>query len=306
MASGLFNPVTGRKFVKSWEAEHIFPLIHEFYPKMEKKLGADFFEPRPLIRLFPTAKASNDWDSSSPNPFISELDEQIPEYIDPGFGGIKVSNAGILRVKSFLQAAKEFFGPSKVKEGLSLNTERIEILHEGVRWEEYKAKKVVFCEGPEGRRNPYFSWLPFSPTKGELMEIETNADLKDSIFTKRVFFLPLSGNRALVGATYDRTNLNLEKTPASREYLEERLRSFFKSSYRVVDHRVGIRPNVKDRRPLAGFHSEHEQIGILNGLGSKGVSLGPFVAQFLVNAIIKEEQIPKELNISRFFAFFEG
>lgn len=37
VAAGLYNPVTGRKMVKSWMAEYLFPKIEPFYQEMEKK-----------------------------------------------------------------------------------------------------------------------------------------------------------------------------------------------------------------------------------------------------------------------------
>src|SRR5690606_5670358 len=43
VAAGLFNPVTGRKMVKTWDADLIFPEIKHLYQQMEKALGCRFF-----------------------------------------------------------------------------------------------------------------------------------------------------------------------------------------------------------------------------------------------------------------------
>ncbi|MEY4085390.1 MAG: hypothetical protein RL074_1177, partial [Bacteroidota bacterium] len=53
-------------------------------------------------------------------------------------------------------------------------------------------------------------------------------------------------------------------------------------------------------RPLVGTHAVHDRIHVLNGLGTRGVMLGPAMAKALYNAI--ENQIPlnKEIDIQRF------
>jgi glycine/D-amino acid oxidase-like deaminating enzyme len=46
-----------------------------------------------------------------------------------------------------------------------------------------------------------------------------------------------------------------------------------------MEHFAGVRPTVKDRRPLVGTHAEYSAIHILNGLGTRGVMLGPSMAK---------------------------
>jgi glycine oxidase len=36
IAAGLFNPVTGKKMVKTWLADKLFPVIHAYYASVEK------------------------------------------------------------------------------------------------------------------------------------------------------------------------------------------------------------------------------------------------------------------------------
>lgn len=306
VASGLFNPITGRKFVTTWNAVEVFETLHDFYTQIEKELEKRFFHPLPLVRLFPNAKASNDWDSSIPNPFISDDPYELPSYFDEGYGGINVEKGGYLNTISFLQAGRQLIGKDNVLEEEVLDPKDLVLEKNSVKWKDITSRKIVFCEGPQVRQNPFFQWLPFSLTKGELLEIETGFDLEPVIVTKRVFMFPVGKRTALLGATYDREDLELRKTPEARGYLEDRFKLFFKENYSIKQHRVGIRPTVLDRRPIVGKHPKHEQILILNGLGSKGVSLGPFIAQILADHLSEGKLIPEEVNITRFFTFFEG
>ncbi len=306
VASGLFNPITGRKFVTTWKAVEVFETLHDFYPRIEKEQGTRFFHSLPLVRLFPNVKASNDWDSSKPNPFISDDPYELPSYFDEGYGGINVEKGGYLNTISFLEAGRQMIGKNNVLEDEVLEPKDLVLEKNSVRWKDITSRKIVFCEGPGVRQNPFFQWLPFSLTKGELLEIETEFDLEPVIVTKRVFMFPIGKRTALLGATYDREDLELRRTLKARDYLEDRFKLFFRESYNIKHHRVGIRPTVSDRRPIVGRHPKHEQILILNGLGSKGVSLGPFIAQILVDHLSEGKLIPEEVNITRFFTFFEG
>lgn len=39
VAPGLFNPVTGKRIVKTWKADEAFPYLFKFYREAEKELG---------------------------------------------------------------------------------------------------------------------------------------------------------------------------------------------------------------------------------------------------------------------------
>jgi len=68
----------------------------------------------------------------------------------------------------------------------------------------------------------------------------------------------------------------------------------------VIEHVAGIRPTVKDRRPLVGRHPEYSNIYVLNGLGTRGVMIAPYVAQELYNYIQHDIPLDPEIDIKRF------
>ena len=63
-----------------------------------------------------------------------------------------------------------------------------------------------------------------------------------------------------------------------------------------------MRPTVLDRRPLVGQHSVYKQLFVLNGLGTRGVMIAPYVAKELFDFIEKRAQLNPEINISRFLS----
>jgi len=167
-----------------------------------------------------------------------------------------------------------------------------------VSYQNIKALQVIFCEGPQATKNPFFSTLPFRLVKGELIVVALHQPL-EVIYNRRIFVLPQVANQAVVGATYDRQDLSARPTEKARQILEEKLRATFSLAYTVRKQRVGIRPATFDRRPLIGIHPRYPQIGIFNGLGTKGVSLAPYLAKKFVEHLLLQKALPPEVQMSK-------
>jgi glycine/D-amino acid oxidase-like deaminating enzyme len=115
-----------------------------------------------------------------------------------------------------------------------------------------------------------------------------------------VFILPLGNDLFKVGATYNWKDKTDVPTEEGKIELVERIQEIINCDFEIITHFAGVRPTVRDRRPLVGTHSIHDRIHILNGLGTRGVMLGPSMAKALFESI--EHQIPlcKEVAIQRF------
>ena len=68
----------------------------------------------------------------------------------------------------------------------------------------------------------------------------------------------------------------------------------------IVKHFGGVRPTVSDRRPLLGTHEVYKSLHILNGLGTRGVMLGPAMAKALYDHIENNIPLDREADIKRF------
>lgn len=70
--------------------------------------------------------------------------------------------------------------------------------------------------------------------------------------------------------------------------------------YTVVDHKVGMRPTVSDRRPVLGMHPEHKGLFIFNGLGTKGYMLAPLLSFEMAEYMANGKPLHKEVEYTRF------
>jgi glycine oxidase len=89
-------------------------------------------------------------------------------------------------------------------------------------------------------------------------------------------------------------------TEEGKTELLERINEIITCDFEIVSHFAGVRPTVRDRRPLVGTHPIHKSLHILNGLGTRGVMLGPSMAKALFNLIECKIPLDTEIDIKRF------
>lgn len=305
IAGGLYNPVILKRFSEVWKAQEQLLLMDTFYAALEDRLKAKVDFKKPILRKFFSAEEQNNWfaasDKKSLAPFLSTaiITKKYPGIESPYNYG-EVLQTGYVDTAILLKAYREYL----IQNGLFLESsfeyESLEILPEGIRYKNIEAKHVIFAEGFGMHANPYFSELPLDGTKGELFIIKAPGLVLDVIVNTSVFILPLGNDLYKVGATYnwkDKTELPTEE---GKLELIDRIKEIITCDFQIVEHFAGVRPTVKDRRPLVGTHAVHRSIHILNGLGTRGVMLGPAMAKALFDYVENEIPLDREIDIDRF------
>ena len=136
--------------------------------------------------------------------------------------------------------------------------------------------------------------------KGEALIIESKSLPKDVIIGHQVNIVPLDNDRYWVGSTYAWEDETIEPTAAGKQGLLDRLAKSFQGEYRVLDHLCRLRPASKDRRPIIGRSPKSSKVACLAGMGTKGYSLSPYVADMLLDVLFNQGDILPELNLRRF------
>jgi len=308
VAAGIFNPITGKKLVKSWKVDDLFALVHTFYPSLEKELNANFYFPMEIVKPIQSIEEQNLFISKSGNPdwsgyvevFFPEI--EYASYLHTEQGGARLKQGGWVDAKALVEAFCNYFVSEKMYLETSFEYKDLMIDDDKVIWQAYTTKKVIFCEGHKVLQNPYFSWLPLRTTKGEQLIIQ--ADLPEQkMINKGVFILPKGDQKFLVGATFDLTDVN-EVTEKGKRQLIEKLEKLINVPYEIIAHFSGIRPTVVDRKPIIGNHPTYSQLAVFNGLGTKGISLSPYFAQQYVMHLQENTPLDKEVMIERYYKKF--
>ena len=305
IAGGLYNPVILKRFSEVWEAQAQLVTMNEFYTQLKPKIGRQFDFKMPIVRKFFSVEEQNNWFAASDKPALAPfLSTQLhfKEYkgITAPFGYGEVLHTGYVDTASLLESYRNYLIENHRFRQESFDYAAIVFEEDSVRYKDVQAKHIIFAEGFGLHANPYFNQLPLDGTKGELFIIKApDLDL-DVIVNTSVFILPLGNDLFKVGATYnwkDKTDLPTEEGKAE---LVERIQEIISCDFEIITHFAGVRPTVRDRRPLVGTHAIHNRIHILNGLGTRGVMLGPDMAKALYNAIENQIPLPKEIDIQRF------
>jgi glycine/D-amino acid oxidase-like deaminating enzyme len=309
-AAGIFNPVTGKRLARTWEADKLFPFLQEFYKAMEKDLQASFLHLLPIYRPFTSIEEQNSWIAKTSSPELSlytdtRANAQLySSYLHHPYGGMLIKQSGYIDIPVLLEAYKKFLISRNSYLQHDFNSTDVEVSDSQVTWKGIKAKKILFCEGTHIEKNPYFHWLPFQHVKGELLVVQIQGLETAYIINKGIFVLPIGNFMFKVGATYEWNELNWLPTAQARQEIIEKLKELIKIPFVVTDHLAGIRPASADRRPFIGLHPEYPVFGVFNGLGTKGVSIAPYFAQQFVDYLEKGKDLHKEVLTDRYFSLY--
>jgi glycine/D-amino acid oxidase-like deaminating enzyme len=306
VAAGIVNPLTGRKLVTTWKAAELFPFLHGFYSQIEEELNVRFFYPKNIYRPFRSEAEKNAYlsltDSPDVRPYIAENvgNEQYSRFINNPYGGLEVTQAGWVDLTEFVRIIKGYFvRKNQYFEG-SINPTDLLVSPKAIGWNGLEIDKVIFCDGVLARENPLFDWLPYNPVKGQILTAVIDDYSISSIVNQGIFILPVRRGLVRIGATYSWHDLDWRPTDDGRAFLESKVRDLLKVPYEIVAQQAGIRPSTKDRRPFIGMHPTHSNIGIFGGMGTKGVSLAPFLAEQFSRYLLDGEDLEPETNISRY------
>ena len=310
VAAGMYNPVNLKRFTSVWKADEQLEMLHPFYKVLEDKLSIKLNYPQPIYRRFFSIEEQNLWFEATDKPrlqphlstnLVRDKIDGIASELDYG----EVKNGGRIDSSLLRQSYLEDLKVKKLLHQEQFEYDRLQIHKDKVVYKAIQAKYIIFCEGFGLHVNPYFNYLPLIGTKGELLDIEVPGLDLDLILKAAVFLLPLGHQKYKVGATFkwkDKTNT---PTRASRIELEDKLRSFLHRPYKVLNHLAGVRPTVTDRHPLVGAHPKHNNVFVLNGLGSRGVMVAPYLAKLLFKHIVDQQPLYPEIAIERFVKKFQ-
>lgn len=310
VAAGIFNPLTGKKLVKTWLADDLFPYARTFYGGLEERLGSKFMHLASIYRPFRSIEEQNTYLAQTADPGISSYIATAPDpgpgipYVNAEFGGLEVVKSGWIDLPALLDASRAYFQEQDLYVEAAFNPADLSRNEDGIEWQGKRFKTVIFCQGFFALENSWFNWLPFTPVKGQILEIATDVPVKPYIINQGIFALPLSENRMKVGATYSWDPLDWEVTEAATAELEAKLQGLLSTGYTLTGAQAGIRPSVRDRRPMIGIHPEFPNVSIFNGLGTKGVTLAPFLANEFCNHLIYGKELNPLVNIKRYFSLY--
>ncbi len=302
VAGGIYNPIVLKRLKLVSGARGLLPAMHLFFDEVALLFGSEFRHPIPTLRRFSSVEEQNDWFTACdiiPDFLVPKIVRINDSNVIAPFGFGEVLETGYVDTAKFINSYRDYLDRQNLISFQTFDFNAIRFSEESILYQDIEARHIIFAEGMGLTVNPYFNYLPIVGTKGELLIVRAELNL-DFILKGNVFVMPLGNDLYKVGSTYNWQDKSESPSIAGKEELISAFKELTNCSFEVVDHLAGIRPTVKDRKPLVGTHPDIGRMHILNGLGSRGVMLAPEMARLLYSSIEAGSKIPNDVNISRY------
>jgi glycine/D-amino acid oxidase-like deaminating enzyme len=327
IAAGLVTPITGNRAALSWRWDEFYGPANHFYREVERATESNFWTVEPAIKLYEshaerelyekrwlqpdTTVTWDDLPMLTPLPDVATMPELTRLNIP--FDGCQMSPAARLKPSHFLDSSYRYFKAIGAMYEADIDCSSHLRIQNGqceIEALNLSGDHIALCQGIASRENTYFDRLALHPARGDILEVASDTLECERVIHGNGWIVPIGNRRYLLGATYDRDLSSLESPQAIVTHRDDLLQRWAQMvtkspsgahdvvTDRVVDHRTAIRPASYDRHPLIGQHPQHKQVFCLNGLGSKGTLMAPWLASCLLDSM-RGHSIPKFFDWQR-------
>jgi len=315
----LVNPATGRRAKKSWKAKECYDLITHLLERVQSETDQPFYEKNGVVRPALTEKLADNFERS-PEKYDWPIDwiewlpkekfsERFPMF-KQHFGGLFVKKAMTVNGSMFMKAFAEYLAKRDVITEFGfdyqLKQEQEDWVVEIDEGSTYQTKNVIDATGYNQVNSSDWNFLNLHPVKGQTATFFFDEPLPmDSSISSLGYmaFLGYQPDQLTVGSTYEHNFDHFETDQDGLEYLKKKLGKTLQGlveKSNTVEQWSGVRVTVQDRKPVIGAHPGKKGLYIIGALGSKGLLMGRFLSELLVENILEGNKIDDLVSTKRF------
>jgi len=303
VASGVINPVTGRRIVQTWLIDEVLPFSVQAYEALSEKLATPLIQEAPVIMIHPSVQMQESFSYrlTHENVYLStNKKEDWETFFTISFGTGQINTCYWIDLNKMLEKWSTHLKTNDLLIEDRVVTNEISFENNKVQWKHYEAEYIIFCDGNNSMQHHFFNALPFAPNKGEALIVAIKGLPPNYIYKNNMTIVPWKEDLFWVGSNYEWQFESAAPSEAFKTKMIASLNQLLQIPYTVVDHIAGIRPANRERRPFVGLHPQYPQIGICNGMGTKGCSLAPYFSKQLIDHIEAGKPIHPEADLQRF------
>jgi len=295
IAAGLITPITGRRLVKAVEFDTCRMIAETFYKKVEAIVGRPILDLTPSVRTFKKDEERTFFLQERVHQYGDDI--ELVSNADGRVVGFRMLKAARLRVPDYLSATRDYFQQQgryhqqhvNVSTDIQLLTEGVKVTSAGLT-----GTRIIFCQGYQAEPNPWFPNIPDAPVRGEIMKVRIPSRKQASVEHRGYWLAPYQPQASaqdsntdeyLIGATYDRVNLKGPVDDSGQKELMKGLTQLTSEEFTVTGHYSAVRAGTSNRQPIVAIHSQHRQLAILNGMGSRASLLAPAAAVAMIEKL---------------------
>lgn len=288
-SAGIMNPTSGKRYAKVPMMDELFSFAKKSYQEVEKKFNKKLINDTAIIDFFQTVESEElflkrlNEESEllkiiSENQFIEKFTfENKIGKIEPCYRVDVTMFLDLIKLE--LKHQNQFF-----KE--QFEYEKVRVESNKIYYKEFDADKIIFCDGVSVSQNSFFKNEEFANTIGELFLVEINNLSDEFIYKNKHLIVLFKDNLYWVGASNSWKYENEIPTQEFYSSTQNWLNDFLKIPYKIIEHKASLRPTTNNRNVLAKWYPPFSNVGILNGMGTKGSFQAPYYASKLLKEIL--------------------
>ena len=286
IAAGMFTPVAGKRKTINKVFFDQAKLAVETYRAIELLLGKSILHAENVYQLF---------DNEAEKKLLTAK-VLLPEYSDiliPGVttmagitddrDGITIKHSGWVDCPLLIASFRQWLHDGELLIAELFDYASLQINSGFLQYNGMQFRNIVFCEGYRAGLNPFFN-EPIIPCKGDILCIAVNGRAASGIIKKNAFYmLPAEDGIRKVGATFKWYNSDEALYETDRHQLELAATAILGGAgFKTVHHQSAIRATTPGQQVIVQQHPTIKNMFMLNGLGAKGILLGPCCAAQIV------------------------
>lgn len=319
VAAGMFNPVSFRRVVEVWNAGPHLEAMRQTIRAMEDALGlkGKLLHDVPVAKVFANEDYRKTWDDRwTQNHGVCQWASVGEDHADAGIDAVtgpagvgRVHASGWVDVPTLLDGMERFLSDQ------GLLQDRAWSVADGVP---SGADAVVDCRGVGAAEELAQVGVTVNPNHGDVLTLSTpltgpgTLDTAGHNINNGKWLLPTEVKEGRqwwrLGATYSWHRLKPTPNAMAAQELRDHMAKAFDDegaealrTAQLESHQAGLRPASPDRRPTVGpWPGQPKGVLMLNGLGTRGVLVGPAMATHLVNWWLDGVELPPEIRAARF------
>jgi glycine/D-amino acid oxidase-like deaminating enzyme len=304
VASGVINPITGRRLVRTWEIEKLMPYAVKAYTEWGNTKGETLIRQCNILDFHPTPQMVLAFAERKP---IEKEYLRIPvdtdhwkKYFNYSFSIGEIDPCWLVDINTLLDDwRKQLQQEHNLVEDL-FRWEDCKVEPDHVTWKNITAEKLICCEGVAGFDNPYFHLLPYARNKGQAIIASIPGLPRTNIYKQGINIVPWKEDLFWIGSSYEWDFTDTEPSADFRKKITDQLKYWLNIPFEIVDHIASERPANMERRPFVGLHPVMPSIGVFNGMGTKGCSLAPYFSNEFTNHLVNDSPLTPQVDVRRF------
>ena len=302
IASGVINPVTGRRVVETWMINEIMPFAVNAYENIGHTIQTSVIKECKVLSFHPTVQMKQAFENRADNPYLRVPDNEtiLHDYFHFYLGVGETHPCYLADIVAVLDGWRKILAAEGLLIEENFEWNNCTASEKAVTYKDIVADKLFCSEGAAGMQNPYFSLLPYAKNKGEVLIVRIPGLPRSHIYKQGLTIVPWKEDLFWIGSPYEWNYSDTNPTAAFLIKTKLQLQQWLKLPYTILDHWAAERPANVERRPFVGLHPRIPSLGILNGMGTKGCSLAPYFAHELTQNLIANSPIQPLADVRRF------